>query len=278
MSQNYPGVAVVTGAASGIGRATSIAFARGGCMQLALLDLNESGLEESKSLVADIITSSNRTPNILVIKIDVTSADSVAAAFSSIKSHFNRIDYSVQCAGIGAAVVDSVSCSVELFDHQNAVNYRGLWLCTREAIRIMRDQTLDADAYPDAKISSTRAQRGSIVNISSTLALYSQTASAAYSAAKGGVLSLTRADAMDCVGHRIRVNAILPGLVDTPMTKPTLEVRSWLEEKVLPRVPMTRMGQPEEVADLCIFLAGNKASYITGQGWAADGGATAGYC
>lgn len=277
MSQSYPGVATVTGAASGIGRATCVAFANGGCSRLALLDRNLAGLEETRALVSKIAISSQRTPDILVVQVDVTSPKSVANAYSSIKAHFNRIDYSVQCAGIGSPIIDSISCSVELFDRQTAVNYRGLWLCTCEVIKIMQGQTLNSEAYPDADIPAPRAQRGSIVNISSTLALYAQASCAPYSGSKGGVLAVTRADAMDCVSHKIRVNAVLPGLIDTPMTMPNAEERAWFEKNVASRVPMRRMGQPEEIADLCVFLSGTGASYVTGQAWGADGGALGGF-
>ncbi|KEF54728.1 uncharacterized protein A1O9_09170 [Exophiala aquamarina CBS 119918] len=277
MSRSYPGVAAVTGAASGIGRATCLAFANGGCSKLALLDCNVAGLEDTKALVSQIISSSQRSPDLIVIEVDVTSPEAVTHAYSSIRTHFSRIDYSVQCAGIGSPIIESISCSVEIFDRQTAVNYRGLWLCTREVIKIMQGQTLNTEAYPEANIPATRAQRGSIVNISSTLALYAQAFCAPYSGSKGGVLAVTRADAMDCVSHKIRVNAVLPGLIDTPMTMPNSEEREWFEKNVASRVPMRRLGQPEEIADLCVFLSGTGASYVTGQAWAADGGALGGY-
>lgn len=270
MAQVYPGVAAVTGAASGIGRATCLEFAELGCSKFALLDRNKAGLEETKSLITKIL--SEKEPDIIVVEIDVTSPESVTTAYSTIKSHFQRIDYSVQCAGLGAPSVDSASTSLETFDLQHAVNCRGLWLCARETIKIMQNQSLDTEAYPNAKIAPRRAQRGSIVNIASTLAIYAQPLTAAYCAAKGGVLALTRADAMDCVKYKIRVNCVMPGLVDTPMTNPDPALRQWLEETVVSRVPIGRIGQPEEVADVCVYLSSNKASYVTGQGWAVDGG------
>lgn len=264
----------MTGAASGIGRATSIGFAQQGCTKLALLDLNEAGLEETKSKVTAVLE--DKDADILVIKTDVSSEDSVAAAFSSIRSHFKRIDYSVQCAGIGSPGLDSASCSLELFDRQHAVNMRGVWLCAREAIRTMREQTLDAEAYQGSDIAPHRAQRGSIVNVASTLAVSALAVTAPYCAAKGGVLALSRADAIDCIKHRIRVNCVMPGLVDSPMTTPDAEARRYMEENVLPKVPYGRWGSPEEVGDVCVFLTGNRASFVTGQAWAADGGLTAG--
>lgn len=279
INTDLPGVALITGAASGIGRAAAIAFAEAGCTRLALLDLNEAGLQTSKDIVAQTVSaiSPSKTPDISIFTVDVTSPESVTAAFSAVMAHFPRIDYSVQCAGIITFGGPSASCPIDDFDRQNAVNYRGLWLCSREAIKIMHDQALDSDAYPDAKISPLRAQRGAIVNISSGLANYSQSGSPAYCGAKAGVLALTRSDAIDYVGQRIRVNAVLPGIIDTPITNPSPEIRKWLEENPVQRTPFKRMGTAEEVADVIVFLAGNKASFVTGASWSVDGGFGAGY-
>lgn len=279
LKSTLPGVAFITGSASGIGRATAIAFAEAGCTQFALLDLNEAGLETSKELVTDSITatSPSATPVIATIKVDVTSPESIASAFVAVKTRFTRIDYSVHCAGIITFGGASADCPIEDFDRQNAVNYRGLWLCAREALRVMREQTLDAEAYPNAGISHTRAQRGSIVNISSGLALSSQANSPAYCGAKAGVLALTRSDAIDYAAQRIRVNAVLPGIVDTPITNPTPEIRAWLEANPVQKTPMKRMGLAEEVADVIVFLASNKGSFVTGASWSVDGGFGAGY-
>lgn len=279
ITTDLPGVALITGAASGIGRATAIAFAEAGCTQLALLDLNESGLQTSKDLVTQAVTSTSpsKTPNVFIFTVDVTSPVSITLAFSAVNAHFSRIDYSVQCAGIITFGGPSATCPLDDFDLQNAVNYRGLWLCSREAIKIMHDQPLDSDAYPDAQISPLRAQRGAIVNISSGLANYSQSGSPAYCGAKAGVLALTRSDAIDYVGQRIRVNAVLPGIVDTPITNPSPEIRKWLEENPVQRTPFKRMGSAEEIADVIVFLSGNKASFVTGASWSVDGGFGAGY-
>jgi len=274
---DVPGVALITGAASGMGRATAIAFAQAGCPHLALLDINAEGLQETKSLT-EKAAPGGTTLQIETYSCDVTSESSVQDAFKSAKEKFHRIDYSIHCAGIAVFTGPSADCSLEAFDKQNSVNYRGLFLCSREALRTMLTQSFDNEAYPHANIPASRAQRGSIVNISSGLALMSQSGIPAYCGAKAGVLALTRTDGIDYATQGIRVNAVLPGIIDTAMTCASPEMRQgMLATAVNQATPMRRFGQPEEVADVCVFLASNKASFVTGAGWSVDGGFGAGY-
>ena len=262
-----------------MGRATAIALAQAGCTRIALLDINNSGLQETKSLTQKAVSDSSGTSlQIETYTCDVTSESNVQAAYASAKQAFKRIDYAIHCAGIAVWTGPSADCSLESFDKQNAVNYRGLFICSREALRIMRDQTLDNEAYSAANIPPTRAQRGSIVNISSGLALQSQSGIPVYCGAKAAVLALSRTDGIDYALQRIRINAVLPGVVDSAMTNPDPETRKFmLENPVNKATPMRRLGLPEEVADVCVFLAGNRASFVTGAGWAVDGGFSAGY-
>ncbi|KIW88581.1 uncharacterized protein Z519_10627 [Cladophialophora bantiana CBS 173.52] len=271
---DVPGVALISGSGSGIGRATALAFAQAGCTRLALLDLNEEGLLTTKELIEEAV-GSNTSLKVHVFQCDVSNPDSVTRAYTGAKETFSRLDYAVHCAGV-IFFGRSTDFSLEDFDKQNNVNYRGLWLCSREALRIMRSQSLDCDAYPEAQIPPTRAQRGSIVNISSGLALVSQSNCPAYSGAKAGALAVSRSDGIDYASERIRVNAVLPGIVDSPMTNPDPETRKWLEANPVQSTPMRRFGLPEEIADVCVFLAGNKASFVTGAGWCVDGGFIAG--
>lgn len=262
---------------TGIGRATALAFAKQGCTQIALLDLNQKGLQETANLLHDLIQPTGKAHKIECVPIDVTSTESVTAAYELVKSKFGRIDYAVQCAGIFVAGDSAAADSLEIFDKHIAVNYRGMWLCGRETLRIMASQTLDIEAFPEAGISPGRAQRGAVVNIASALANYAQPGCAAYTGSKGAVCALTRADAMDYVGLKIRINAVLPGVVDSPMTNPSPEVRAWLEEVPVQKSPIRRFGQVEEIADVAVFLAGNRASLVVGANWAVDGGLQAGF-
>lgn len=200
----------------------------------------------------------------------------MVSAYAAVKKTFTRIDYSVHCAGIGI-LGNTVDISVVDFDKQLSINYRGVWLCSREVIKIMLSQPLDSEAYPAARIPHVRGQRGSIINISSTLAIHAQRNMTVYSAVKAAVLGLTRSDAIDYATERIRVNSILPGIIDSPMNNPSPEARQWLLDNVVAKTPYKRFGLPEEIAEVVVFLAGNKASFISGASWCADGGLTAGY-
>lgn len=254
---------------AGIGRAVARSFAKEGCRSLALLDINTAGLEETKHLI-----STSHAATILRVEtyqLDLTSETAIASTYKSIQSTFGRIDYAINCAGVITFDAPSASCSLEIFDRDNAINYRGVWLCSRAAIQIMLNQSLDAEIYADAEIPAHRAQRGSIVNIASGMALRHQRGCPVYSASKAGVWALSRGDGVDYAQQKIRVNAVLPGLVDSPMTQVEGK-REALEGRVNEVVPMKRFGMPDEVADVCLFLAGNRASYVTAAAWGVDGG------
>ncbi|KAK5312457.1 hypothetical protein LTR93_011328 [Exophiala xenobiotica] len=272
-----PGVALITGAASGIGQSIALAFAQAGCSRLALLDRNEDGLVSTKVLAHEVIVANGRHAQIATYDCDVSSPEAMASIYASVKATFDRIDYSIHCAAISGIGRPTADTPIEDFDKLNSVDYRGLWLCCREALRNMRTQALDSEVYHDADIPSHRAQRGAIVNISSGLALYAQANSAPYCGAKAAVLGLTRADAIDYATERIRVNSILPGVIETPMTSSDPKRKAWMEANPVQKTPFKRFGKPDEVADVAVFLAGNRASYVSGASWAVDGGFIAGY-
>ena len=257
---------------TGIGAAVARAFTASGCTKLALLDQNEKGLE---STLASL--NKSQETSIKLYKCDVSSPPSISEAFSQIRSDFGRLDYAVNCAGIGTNNKPSTDCAIEEFDRIQAVNLRGVWLCAREELAIMKEQSLVQDAYPDSGIPPTRSQRGAIVHISSGLGIVAQPASPAYCAAKAGLLSLTRADALDYAQYGIRVNAVLPGLVDTPMIDSGPGLRDMVIHIVenTPAVPMRRIAQADEIADVAVFLSSHKASYVQGASWVCDGGYTA---
>ncbi|KEF52251.1 uncharacterized protein A1O9_11491 [Exophiala aquamarina CBS 119918] len=267
-----PRTAVVTGGGSGMGRVVAHRLALQGCTWIALLDQNEAGLAAVRSFIESEDT--NADLKILTLACDVADESSVAASFETIHREFKRIDYAINCAGITLPASPTDTCSTSDFDRTIAVNLRGIFLCAREELRIMKSQPLDSEVFPG--IPALRAQRGAIVNISSGLALAAMPNSPAYCASKAGVLALTRSDALDYAAHRIRVNAVLPGTIETPMTHANEKMRRVIEaHAVNVMTPMKRWGQAEEIADTCIFLCSNKASFIQGVSLPVDGGYTA---
>lgn len=294
-SSSLPGVGLITGAAggtcsapgtvdnnmythqkkSGIGRATALAFAAAGCSGLALADVNEKGLEATKKLITDLPGVSC---NVKLYTMNVLSLESVQATYKSVKETFGRLDYHVDSHGIRmeqARVGDSPDIPLEAFDFQNNILYRGVWLCHREALRIMRDQPLDCEAYPSAGIHPVRAQRGAIVTVNAGQAIAAFSGMSTYSAAKSAVLGLVRGEAVDNAKTRIRLNAVLPGIVDTAVIQNTGDMSKYLEQQYVQKTPFQRKAMPEEVADLIIYLVSNKASWVTGASYLIDGGVAA---
>ncbi|KEF53907.1 uncharacterized protein A1O9_10309 [Exophiala aquamarina CBS 119918] len=264
MVKELPGVAVVTGAASGIGRAVAHALARAGCSAIALIDVNAAGLTE----VASSIRALNQDMRVLELQCDAAHEAEVVRAFDAIHDAFNRLDYAINCAGVPGNTGPSDVALVSAFDRVIAVNLRGLFLCARQELRIMKSQSLDSHVYPG--IDASRAQRGAIVNIASGLAYVALPGCPAYCASKAGVAALTRSDAVDYALSRIRVNAVLPGIVETSMTSGAKAELDDHAVKVM--TPLQRWGQPREIADACVFLCSSKASFVTGISMPVDGG------
>ncbi|KIR32099.1 hypothetical protein I352_05329 [Cryptococcus deuterogattii MMRL2647] len=262
--KDFAGVAVITGGGGeGIGPAIAAALVRGGCHYLAITDI------DAKSLEATAVSLLQINPNIHILAkpCDVSNPQSVDAFFDEVEEQFGRIDYAVNNAGIIGPEGTSSELSVEGFDQINGVNYKGVWLCSRRELKMMKKQNFLTEG--------PRKQRGSIVNVSSQLALVGRKGAPAYCASKSAITGLTRCDAIDHSHLQIRVNALCPGIVATPMNvradAPTDEPYSYLAAEIR-RSPMSRLGQPEEIADVCSFLLSEKASFVQGATWVVDGG------
>lgn len=247
-------VAIVTGAGKGIGRASALALAREGAA-VAVVDLDE---RTGGECVAQIEAQGGRA---VFHRVDVSRADQVQQMVEAVVAEFGRIDILHNNAGIQTyGTVESTP--VDEWDLVINVNLKSVYLCSKFAIPHMR-----------------RQGKGSIINTASVQALASQPNVAGYAASKGGIVSLTRNMAVDFAKDNIRVNAICPGSVDTPMLRWAAGVLTDNPEKAVAdwgRLhPLGRVARPEEVAEVVVFLASDRSSFITGAEIKVDGGLTA---
>ncbi|KAF5002645.1 hypothetical protein FGRMN_183 [Fusarium graminum] len=255
----FPGVALITGAGSGIGRQVAISFATEGCRKLALFDKSVDSLTETKSSIMTIA----KDARVQLLEVDNLDTDAVAQNMSFVVKQLGRIDYAVNCAGIYGPTKPSHHVTPAEFDHVMNTNFRGLWLCAREELNRMSTQDIGVthDGRPGF--------RGSIVNVGSNLGLVGKPETPVYSASKAAIISLTRSDAIDYARYQIRVNCVCPGVIETPMTA---DVPG--DDPAVQTAVMKRKGTPQEVADAVLFLSSPKASFIQGVALSVDGGYT----
>ncbi|KAL4787733.1 hypothetical protein BJX76DRAFT_369023 [Aspergillus varians] len=268
MPSTFPGAALVTGAAGGIGAATAIAFAEAGCTRIAITDIQPSGLNQTRQT---ILSSAAPETDITVVALagDISNESFVDSFINEAFTTFGRLDYVVNCAGVLESDFQrSTDITAAQFDFINSVNYRGTWLVSRASLRKMLTQE---PISPPPGESWRAKQRGSIVNIASQLGVVSRGGAAAYCGSKAAVIGLTRADAIDYSKDLIRVNCVCPGVIATDMTTSSPE----LVEALAPAVqiaPMGRMGDAREVADSVLFLSSSRASFVQGHALVVDGG------
>ncbi|KAK0191633.1 3-oxoacyl-reductase [Armillaria mellea] len=254
----FQDIALITGAGSGIGRATALAFARAGASGLHLADVNRGRLEETRKDVSAEAT--NPQFKAYTSEADLSKEDQVVRMVQDAANNFGRIDYAANIAGISETTPESTAdISVTTYDQIHNVNARGVFLCMREQLKVMRDQEAVS------RIPGRPGVRGAIVNMSSIYGFYV--------ASKHTVVGLTKAAAISHSVDSIRVNAVCPGYIDTPMVE---SVKEHLDFPTLLKmaVPMKRLGMAEEIADVVVFLSSERASFVTGHSLIADGGAT----
>lgn len=244
MTTSPQNVALVTGAARGIGLATAKRFLADG-WHVALLDIEPRLLDDAVAALDD----PDRT---LAIHCDVSDAAAVAAAMAAVNSRFGRLDALVNNAGI-AVFAPLLETEDEDWNRVLAVNLTGPFLCTKAAASLMREHG-----------------GGAIVNITSISAVRASTLRSAYGTSKAGLAHLTKQLAVELASLGIRVNAVAPGPVDTAMAKAvhSPEIRADYHDAI----PLNRYGLEEELAEAIYFLCSDRASYITGQVLAVDGG------
>ena len=246
-------VAIVTGAASGIGAASAMLFAAEGA-KVALVDQDKEGLGQ----VAAALEA--RGSQVLTIPADVSSDAEARAGVERVLGTWGRVDVLMTAAGISmGGTVDTIEETA--WDRTFAVNVKGTYLWIHHAIKPM-----------------IAARSGAIVTVGSQLAQSSPGRNAAYVASKGAIASFTKTMAVDHAAQGIRINALMPGVIDTPM--PARSLKRYADPEAMRtfwkhRHPMGRIGQPEEVARAALFLASDDASFITGTLLFVDGGWTA---
>jgi meso-butanediol dehydrogenase/(S,S)-butanediol dehydrogenase/diacetyl reductase len=244
-------VVAVTGAAQGIGQGIAVAAAEAGA-DVAIIDLDAASAEETARLVEEQGT------NALTVAVDVGDRDAVLAAFDRIVAELGRVDGLVNCAAVISKNVPVEDATEADLDRLWRVNVKGGLFCAQAAFRDMRPRG-----------------SGSIVNLASQAALLSLPHQVVYTATKGAVTAMTRSQAIDWAPHGIRVNAIAPTFVWTPMAEPMLKIQQ-VHDASVRRIPLGRIGQPRDIAGAAVFLCTDAASMITGHVLPVDGGWTAG--
>jgi NAD(P)-dependent dehydrogenase (short-subunit alcohol dehydrogenase family) len=242
--------ALITGGGGGIGRAAALAFAREGA-RVAVADLVAEAARETVALV------NAAGGQAISLSGDVSRDADVRAMIAAVVDTYGRLDCAFNNAGIAGWQVDAVGkktaeWSEEAFDRMIAVNLKGVWLCMRHELPQMQAQG-----------------GGVIVNTGSIAGLAGLPTSSAYVAAKHGVVGLTKTAAIEYAEVNIRVNAVCPGYIRTPMTEPGMRLRG---EAILAQTPFKRLGNPEEIAEMVLWLCSERASYVSGAAYNVDGG------
>lgn len=248
MLQNMKGkVAIVTGGSSGIGKACAIEFAKAG-VKVVVAARRET---ESKETIRQIEAVGSEG---IFVKTDVTIAAEIERLVNKTLEIYHRLDYAFNNAGFGK-IVPLLERSESQWDAETDVNLKAVWLCMKYQIPAM-----------------LKTQGGAIVNMASMFAKISIPQVSSYSAAKAGVLGLTKSAALEFAPQGIRINAICPGFIDTDILN---NLPKELLEQIVEQIPFKRLGKPEEIANAVVWLCSDGASYMTGQNLLMDGGFSA---
>jgi NAD(P)-dependent dehydrogenase (short-subunit alcohol dehydrogenase family) len=244
-------VALVTGAASGIGLATAKAFAEAGAA-VTLADVNEDG---ARSAARDLTAAGHKA---ICVRCDVADADQVASMVEQTVSTFGRLDAAFNNAGVQSPLAETADVSVEDFDRVTAVNLRGVLSCMKYELLHMRERG-----------------SGAIVNCSSMGGLVGTAGRGIYRATKHGILGLTKCAALEYATRGIRINAVCPGLVETPMAKAMMVSQPEAIRELLKDQPIGRLARCDEIAAAVLWLCSPGSSFVIGHALAVDGGYTA---
>ena len=242
-------VALVTGAASGLGLATATAFAESGAA-VVLADWNDTSVRSAaEGLKA-------KGYQVLAVRCDVSDDTQVESTVHQTIKAFGRLDAAYNNAGVQNLLAETADATREDYDRVMGINLRGVWSCMKFELRQMRKQG-----------------NGTIVNCSSLGGLLGGAERGTYHAAKHGVLGFTKSAALEYAARGIRINAVCPGLIQTPMSDQMVAAGQGEALKALEKnIPMGRVGRPEEIAQAVLWLCSDAASYVTGQSISVDGG------
>ncbi|KAI0974905.1 NAD(P)-binding protein [Xylaria arbuscula] len=265
------GFAFVAGGGSGISRAVCKAFAGSGVQGLLIADINLDAATQTGLECAKVAT--NPSFRVEAVEMDVVQPSSVENAMDMMIQMFGRIDYCVNGVGILGEHSDIAELNPDAFKNTMDINTHGTFLVTRAVSAVMATQ---APVMLDPKMPSRGVSRGSIVNIASIASYITLPKALPYVTSKHAVLGLTKASASDNIKHCIRVNCISPSWVDTPMIRGAIDQHPPLENFITSQMPMGRMGLPEEIADVIVFLCSSRSSWINGANIVVDGAMTIG--
>ena len=241
-------VALITGGSSGIGRATALLFAREGA-KVAVADYNAEGGERTVKTIKDAGGAA------FFHAVDVSNPQAVEVLINKVVETWGRLDYAFNNAGIEGQMALTPDCTIENWNRVIAIDLTAVFLCMKYEIAQMLKQG-----------------GGSIVNTASVAGLYGLAAAPAYVAAKHGVAGLTKTAALEFAQKGIRVNAVCPGFIRTPMVDRVLDKGVFSEEQIFAAEPMHRMGKPEEIAEAVLWLCSEASSFVTGLPMPIDGG------
>lgn len=252
MDTRLGGVALVTGAGSGIGRATALAFAARGARVVV------AGRGDDVERTATSVREAGGEA--LALRVDVRVEAQVAGLVAAAVAAFGRVDYAVNNAGVGGRVAPITSATEAEFDEIVGTNLKGVWLCMKHELAQMRAQGA-----------------GAVVNVASVAGLSGVPGLGAYAASKHGVVGLTRAAALEVAADGVRVNAVCPGVIlHTGISDPVARLRPERLDALVRAHPLGRAGEPEEVAAAIVWLCSPAAAFVTGAALPVDGGVLAG--